>query len=118
MDEEVASLDFVLRSICPIERLVIASISIEHAQKLFEVAKKLDVECTIQLLRTSLTQLLVAEPNPLRSPAIGVRYGPKEGQRAAARRFSSDKMGHPSRVGSALQYFHLLEECKGRRRPG
>ncbi|KAF9517599.1 hypothetical protein BS47DRAFT_1359402 [Hydnum rufescens UP504] len=86
MDDDPTSLNFVLRSIYPVERPVISSIT--HAQELFEVAQKFDVDCALQLLRASLTQLVVVESDPLRAWAIAVRYGLKEAEDAASLRFT------------------------------
>ncbi|KAF9508670.1 hypothetical protein BS47DRAFT_1415667 [Hydnum rufescens UP504] len=111
MDEDAASLDFVLRSIYPVKRSQITSI--EQAQKLFAIAEKLDVQCVLEPLRVSLTQLLAAEPIPLRSWAIATRYGLEEAQRAAAERFNPAVIGQPPPQElahvSALQYLQLLE---------
>jgi len=115
MDDDPASLNFVLRSIYPVERPVISSIG--HAQELLEVAKKLDVDCALQILRASLTQRAVAEPDALRSWAIAARYGLKEAEDAASMRFTPQWNYYPPKeleYVSALKYYHLLEAYRRR----
>jgi hypothetical protein len=52
--------------------------SIHQVLKLFAVADKLDVQCALQSLRVSLTQLLVAEHIPLPSWALWFVTGSKK----------------------------------------
>jgi BTB/POZ domain len=111
MDEDATHLDFVLRTIYPGKRP--QATSIEQAQQIFEIADKLEVECVFEAVRISLTQLLAAEPDPLRSWAIAVRYGLEEARRDAAGRFHPDRFGTlPEDLAyvNALQYARLLEE--------
>ncbi|KAF9508678.1 hypothetical protein BS47DRAFT_465390 [Hydnum rufescens UP504] len=116
MDDNAASLDFVLRSIYPLKRPL--ATSIEQAQKVLEVAEKLDVEYVAGAVRTSLSELLAAEPNPLRSWAIATRHGLEGAQKAAILRFDPNSY-RPSATPprellyvNGLQYHELVEARK------
>jgi len=116
MDDDAASLDFVLRSIYPLKRPL--ATSIEQAEKVLKVAEKLDIEYVLEPIRDSLTQLLAAEPDPLRSWAIATRYDLEGAQKAAILRFDPN-IYHPSPTPprelfyvNGLQYHELMEARK------
>ncbi|KAF9508674.1 hypothetical protein BS47DRAFT_1350143, partial [Hydnum rufescens UP504] len=111
MDEDATHLDFVLRTIYPGKRP--QATSIEQAQQIFEIADKLEIECVIEAVRVSLTQLLAAEPNPLRSWAVATRYGLEDARRDAVARFAPGRITSlPEELAylNALQYARFMDE--------
>ncbi|KAF8340577.1 uncharacterized protein EI90DRAFT_3036041, partial [Cantharellus anzutake] len=115
MEEDSKVLHTLIRLIYPV-RYKLSIDNLPFATRLLRAAIKLQIECAIDPIRESTTQLLRKEPNPLRAWALAKHLGNKEAEEEAVLRYI--KCDTPSllrmrvaemRSIDALDYFDLMK---------
>jgi len=116
MSEDAEVLHTLIRIIYPV-RYKLSISSLDFASRLLIVAEKFEIECAMDPIHASITQLLEDECSPLRAWALAIRLDDIEARRSAVQRYIGCEETYllkqrveELRYVNALDYLELVDK--------